>query len=75
MRVVAVVEATVDGHAFTIALKISAELNSLRECHGAGKHGEQSCDGYGSGFDFHFLSSIPSGPKKQRRQKSAGGPD
>jgi len=64
MGVVAVIEATVDGHTLSIALEISAELNGLRECHGAGKHGEQSCDGYGSRFDFHFVVLDPERPEK-----------
>jgi hypothetical protein len=74
MRVVAVVEATVDGHAFTIALKISAELNSLRECHGAGKHSEQSCEGYGSRFDFHFVVLDPERPPKTTGLKAQNTP-
>jgi hypothetical protein len=74
MRVVAVVEATVDGHALSIALKISAELNSLRECHGAGKHSEQSCEGYGSRFDFHFVVLDPERPPKTTGLKAQNTP-
>jgi hypothetical protein len=64
MRVVAVVEATVDGHALSIALEISAELNGLRECDGARKQAKQSSDTDDDGLDFHFVVLDPERPEK-----------
>jgi hypothetical protein len=67
MRVVAVVEATVDSHAFSIALKISLELDGLRECDGARKQAEQSGGSQDTRFDFHFIAPNREwhGPKPQ----------
>jgi hypothetical protein len=59
MRVVAVVEATVDGHAFSIALEVSLELDSLGESDSARKQAEQSGESHDGWFDLHFLTLNP----------------